>query len=258
MKLAFSTLGCPNWSLRHAIGQAHEFGFQAIEIRGVRDCLRADAIPELMPENRAETLGFAKEKGVAFCCFGASASFHAADKREENTEEALSAVQVASACGIPYVRVFGNHLVTGNEDREIREIAAPIRALCEKARPCNVEILLEVHGDFNTSGRILKTADAVGCENFGVIWDIMHSREDPARFWEQTKGLVRHVHIKDAVGQDPCNTGEGSLPVAAIVQMLLDGGYTGFFSLEWEKRWHPELREPEEEFPAYAAFMKRI
>jgi hypothetical protein len=46
--------------------------------------------------------------------------------------------------------------------------------------------------------------------------------------------------------------------VAAIVRMLLDGGYTGFFSLEWEKRWHPELREPEEEFPAYAAFMKRI
>lgn len=28
-------------------------------------------------------------------------------------------------------------------------------------------------------------------------------------------------------------------------------------SLEWEKRWHPELDEPEVAFPAYAAWMNR-
>ncbi len=258
MKLAFSTLGCPNWTLKYAIEQAQKLGYRAIEIRGIKDRLRSDTIEELLPENRAETLSFAEEHGVAFCCLGASASFHEEEKREENLEEALGAVRLAAACGIPYVRVFGNNLVTGDEDAGIAGIAGQIRLLCDEARPFNVEILLEVHGDFNTGDRIMKTAAGVGRENFGIIWDIQHSREDPMRFWKKTKHLVRHVHVKDSVNGELCNTGEGNLPVAKIVRMLESDGYTGFFSLEWEKRWHPELRDPAEEFPSYVQFMNRL
>lgn len=258
MKLAFSTLGCPDWSLQHAVEQAKEMGFVAIEIRGIKDNLRADTIEELLPGNRAALLQYAAANGVAFCCFGASASFHEAEKRAENMEEALSAVKLASACRIPYVRVFGNNLNTDNEDSEIADIAGQIRLLCIEAHKYNVEILLEVHGDFNNSDRILKTADSVCCENFGVIWDIMHSREDPVRFWNHTKHLIRHVHIKDCVQTKLCNTGEGDLPIASIVRMLEKDGYHGYYSLEWEKRWHPELRTPEEEFPAYVRYMQEI
>lgn len=258
MKLAFSTLGCPDWTLKHAIGQAKNLGVQAIEIRGIRDRLRSDTIEELLPEHRAAILRYAGENGIDFCCLGASASFHEKEKRAENREEALSTARLASACGIPYVRVFGNNLVTDDEDAEIADIAGQIRILCEKAQGYNVKILLEVHGDFNTSDRILKTAEYVGHENFGIIWDIQHSREDPARFWERTKHLVRHVHIKDSIRGELCNTGEGDLPVAEIVRMLEQEGYDGYYSLEWEKRWHPELRAPEEEFPAYVRFISAL
>ena len=258
MKLAFSTLGCPAWSLRYAVEQARELGYRAIEIRGVKDRLRSDTIEELLPENRAETLAFAKARGVSFCCLGASASFHEPEKRKENLEEALGTVKLASACGIPFVRVFGNDLVTDDEDTEIRDIAGQISILCDEARGYNVDILLEVHGDFNTGEKILKTAEGVGRENFGIIWDIQHSREDPARFWEKTKHLVRHVHIKDSANGKLCGTGEGDLPVAEIVRMLESDGYTGFYSLEWEKRWHPQLRDPAEEFPSYVSFMQKL
>ena len=258
MKLSFSTLGCPDWSLRYAVEQADRFGFQAVEIRGIRDRLRADTIEELLPENRSASLRYAEEKGIAFCCLDASASFHEAEKRRENYGEALATVKLASACGIPYVRIFGNHLVTEDEDAEIAGIAGQIRMLCEEADQYHVGILLEVHGDFNTGDRILKTADLVRCGNFGVIWDIQHSREDPARFWERTKHLIRHVHIKDSVQMQLCSTGEGDLPIAAIVRMLENDGYDGYYSLEWEKRWHPELRDAAEEFPSYVSFMTNI
>ena len=84
MKLAFSTLGCPDWSLKYAVGQAKKLGYQAIEIRGIKDRLRSDTIEELLPENRAAALRYAKKNGIAFCCLGASASFHEADKADEN------------------------------------------------------------------------------------------------------------------------------------------------------------------------------
>lgn len=258
MKLAFSTLGCPDWSLRYAVEQAKALGFQAVEIRGIRDCLRSDAIEELLPESRSASLRFARENGIAFCCLGASASFHEVHNRPENREEALAAVKLAAACGIPFVRVFGNNLTTDDENTEIAGIAGQIRLLCEEARGTNVTILLEVHGDFNTGDRILKTADKVNCDNFGVIWDILHSREDPVAFWERTKHLIRHVHIKDSIQAKLCPLGEGELPVARIVRMLERDGYDGYYSLEWEKRWHPELRDAAEEFPAYIRFMKEI
>ena len=140
MKLAFSTLGCPDWSLKYATEQAQALGFKAIEIRGVRDRLRSDTIEELLPENRAAVLRYAKENGIAFCCLGASASFHEKEKRAENMEEALSTVRLASVCGIPYVRVFGNNLVTDDEDAEIADIAAQLRRLSDEARPYNVPV----------------------------------------------------------------------------------------------------------------------
>ena len=35
--------------------------------------------------------------------------------------------------------------------------------------------------------------------------------------------------------------GEGDVPIARIADRLLSDGYDGYFSLEWEKKWHPEL-----------------
>ena len=258
MKLAFSTLGCPDWSLRHAVEQAKNMGFQAVESRGVKDRLRADTVEELLPENRAAALRHAAQNGVAFCCLGASASFHEAAKRQENLEEALATAKLAAACGIPYVRVFGNNLVTADEAAGIAAVAGALRQLCTAARPLGVDILLEVHGDFNTSDRILRTAGGVGCENFGIIWDIQHSREDPVRFWRRAGHLVRHVHIKDSTQSGLCSVGAGELPVAQIVRMLEEDGYSGYYSLEWEKRWHPELSDAGEEFPSYVKFMNGI
>ncbi|MCR5782487.1 MAG: sugar phosphate isomerase/epimerase [Clostridia bacterium] len=258
MKLAFSTLGCPDWSLRYAVDQAKKLGFQAIEIRGIRDRLRTDEIEELLPENRSASLQYAKENGITFCSLDTSACFHEPAKRRENRAEAFYAINLAWACGIPYVRVFGNSLLSDDEDREIAEIAAQLNILCADAQPFGVDILLEVHGDINTSDRILKIADLTRSERFGIIWDIQHSREDPVRFWERTKHLVRHVHIKDSMGAALCPTGEGELPIAQIVRMLENDGYDGYYSLEWEKRWHPELRDAEEEFPSYVKFMNAI
>jgi hypothetical protein len=36
------------------------------------------------------------------------------------------------------------------------------------------------------------------------------------------------------------------------VAVLAKAGYTGYYSFEWEKRWHPEIEDPEVAFPHYA------
>ena len=46
------------------------------------------------------------------------------------------------------------------------------------------------------------------------------------------------------------------LPLKAVISRLRQDGYEGFYSFEWEKRWHPELPEPERALPRYVDFMR--
>ena len=48
------------------------------------------------------------------------------------------------------------------------------------------------------------------------------------------------------------------MPLRAAWDALAAVGYDGWFTFEWEKRWHPEIEEPEIAIPAFAAFLRRL
>jgi hypothetical protein len=52
-------------------------------------------------------------------------------------------------------------------------------------------------------------------------------------------------------------TGEGEVPVQTQVQVLAKAGYKGYYGFEWEKKWHPEIEEPEVAFPHFAKTVGR-
>jgi sugar phosphate isomerase/epimerase len=52
-------------------------------------------------------------------------------------------------------------------------------------------------------------------------------------------------------------TGTGEIPVKETVRVLASNGYKGYYCFEWEKRWHPEIDEPEVSFPHYAKTMRQ-
>lgn len=55
-----------------------------------------------------------------------------------------------------------------------------------------------------------------------------------------------------------CLMGDGDLPLAAFFRVLREGGYDGYYTLEWEKKHHPELADPEVAFPRYVEFMTAL
>ena len=52
--------------------------------------------------------------------------------------------------------------------------------------------------------------------------------------------------------------GAGQLPLAQAIALLKSNGYDGWIVLEHEKRWHPNLPEPEEIFPAYVRWARPL
>lgn len=39
------------------------------------------------------------------------------------------------------------------------------------------------------------------------------------------------------------------------MKTLTQNGYEGYLSFEWEKKWHPELPDASEAFPAFIQYM---
>ena len=121
----------------------------------------------------------------------------------------------------------------------------------------------ETRSEFNDVESLKPITDAMsGFKNFGLIWDIQHTHRaygrDFEEFYSFAKPYVRHVHIKDFSDTDKalCDIGKGDIPIREIVDRLVADGYDGCFSLEWEKRWHPELSEIEQALDDFVRIMR--
>ena len=266
MKLAFSTLGCPEWNLDQIIETACRCGYEGIELRGIQGGMLPSDMICLQPENRQQTLKRFADHGLKLCVYGTSVNFHDPDTVEEQYQTALEALLFCAECGIPMMRLFGNEVKPETEEAQLNQIAAYFNKLCAEAEKVNVRPLLEVHGNITTIERLRYIAERVNSPAFGIIWDVGHTHVhygmEYERVYQALKPWICHVHMKDAVHENGkqhhlCAIGEGHLPLRGIVDMLEKDGYQGFYSLEWEKKWHPELDEPEIAFPAYAAWMKQ-
>ena len=55
-----------------------------------------------------------------------------------------------------------------------------------------------------------------------------------------------------------CAARHNGAHVGVIFATLHAQGYDGWYTFEWEKRWHPELAEPEIALPAGAAFVRAL
>jgi sugar phosphate isomerase/epimerase len=267
LPLAFSTLGCPLWSFKAILESADRLGYSGIELRGIAGEMDLPKVPELQGSRLAETKKDLAALGIVVSDLGASSRMHEKDKavREKQLDEGRRFIDLAQAMGVPYVRMFGDKLVPGEPKEEtMKRIVEGFQQMAAYAKPAGVTVLIESHGDFTSSGDLDAILKAVGSEAFALLWDAHHTfvagKEAPADTWKALGSHVRHTHLKDSKPEGDARryvlTGAGEVPVQEQVRVLAQGGYSGFFAFEWEKKWHPEIEEPEVAFPHYARTMR--
>jgi sugar phosphate isomerase/epimerase len=267
IRIAFSTLGCPQWELTRIVEQARALGYHGIEFRGIKLQMKLYELPEFSTR-LAETRSRFADAGLAVCCLGTSCRFHDTDKKKlaENVDEGKRFMDLAAQLGCPVIRVFGNEVPKGASKKDtLAQIADGLRALGEHGAGRNVTAAIENHGEFLLAKDMKWLVDAVRHPNVGVCWDVGNAKaggEEPETSVPLLKRAIVHCHVKDAVfdkHEDPqhpghrkhtyCLLGEGEVKIAKFVELLAKHGYGGFLSLEWEKGWIPELAEPEVAFP---------
>jgi sugar phosphate isomerase/epimerase len=254
--LAFSTLGCPGWTLERVLDAANEYGYDAVELRGLGDDLDLTLAAAFTPSNRAATVRRIADSGVAVCCVSSSGVVE-----KNNVDHVRAHAELARDLGCPVVRVFGGNLAPDLPRNDaLRRAADTLRAFADAAEEHGVAVVLETHDAFSTGAQVAELLALADHPAAFSLWDLHHPFRQGEAIGATHAALaptVRHVHVKDGRPGGPYTLmGDGDVPLAAMLDLLLGGGYRGPVSLEWEKRWHPELPGPEVAFPQYARALR--
>lgn len=250
MKLAFSTLACPQWSFDEIVSAAVASGYEALELRGYLLEMDLTKAAPYLPENLEETRKKLANAGVGVCCIGSSGVVG-----QGNTDHVKEHAALARELGAPYVRIFGG------KPESLSVAVANLRAMADAAESEGVALVLETHDDFSTGASVGKLLTEAAHPAVFSLWDLHHplrQGESPEETLSALGPWLRHVHIKDGIaGQSYTLLGEGDVPVDSMLSQLHTYGYDGYLSVEWEKRWHPELPGPEIALPQYARELRR-
>ena len=266
MKLSFSTVGCPDWTFDEIYASAKDFGYDAIEIRGMGNELSATKLSIFSDLYIKSTMEKLRNVGLDISMFASNAVIGFPDIAEQSKEEAFEYIDLAQKANVPFVRIMISP--RPDVDEVDLTVAAKVYAeICEYAKDKGVTPLIETNGVFAESKVLADFIEKIPCENKGVLWDINH----PCRYFGETAKqtfdnigkYVKYLHIKDSVQNlggkiEYRMTGYGDLPIFDIIKLMSGIGYDGVLSLEWTKRWVPDLQEPGIVFSQYVSYMRYL
>lgn len=271
LPIAVSTLGCPKWDWNTILKKTSSWGFAALELRGIQDQMDLPKCAEFSGTRLKGSLRDLSAAGLQVSDLGASAQMHEPDpaKRAKHMDEARRFIDLAHELKAPYVRVFPNQFVHGEENTvTCARISEGLHELGEHARPAGVVVIVESHGEFRRAEDLIAILEGAKSKSVAFLWDAHHTcveGESPADTFARLGKYTRHTHLKDSVpvaGKTKEDrryvlTGTGEIPVKETVRVLTANGYKAYYCFEWEKRWHPEIEEPEIAFPHYAKTMRQ-
>jgi sugar phosphate isomerase/epimerase len=259
-RIAFSTLAFPDASLATAISLGRDWGYTGVELR----LIDGDLIdPAMTAADRARVKRAAAVAGLPIVAVDSSIRL----TENEPGAQLTQFLELASDWEAPLVRVFGGALPDDDPDRQVSldRAARVLESSIPRAERLGVAIGLETHDSFSASSVVAELLALVPSGAVGAVWDSHHPHrmsQRPAEVWSDLGPRTLLVQVKDARRDAARPDGwqlvlldQGEVPVREILRLLYGGGYAGWISVEWEKRWHPEIEEPEVALPQHLSVL---
>ena len=251
-------MGKTGANIFQVIDKAKELGFAAIEFIDVY-------APEgkCKIEQAKEIKAYAADKDIAISSYTIGADLLNNDP-EQQFEDLKKQLAIAEALGVTCMRhdITGGFPASKKTERGfddcIKIVAPRARRVTDYAETLGIKTMFENHGFFcQDSDRVEKLLNAVGSDNFGLLLDMgnfLCADDDPAKAVGKLLPYTIHVHVKDFFVRDGklpnpgmgwfCSrsgnylrgtiVGQGNVPVQQCIRTLLNGGYKGCFSIEFE------------------------
>lgn len=254
-RFAASTLGLPDAGLDEIVTVLTAGGCSGVELRaGEGQAVHTG----LTRSDRQEVRRRLAEAGLRPLAVSSYVKICAPDGDDQAIVDDLVAhADLAADLGAGGVRIFPGGArpddggpAVGAESRDNDERGRRrLEAALGPAERRGVRLFVETH-DSHPRGadvaRLLKPF--AGNTVLGVIWDFVHpwrTGEEPQATYDAVAPWLAYVQLKDAVPPRqrpiPALIGAGEVPLTDIRAVLDKHGYDGWWSLEWEKAWHPGI-----------------
>ena len=265
MKIAFSTLGCPDFDWPDIYSCAKDLGYDGIEMRGMgNDIFDIHAKP-FTEENLPATIDRLRRMRLEIPCLSSGCALKYAERREETIAALRGYIDLAEKLGTPYVRVLCDEHAAPDGEVDDEVVIGTLRALAPYAEEKNVTLLCESNGVYAHTDRLASVIAAVESDSVAALWDMHHTfrfaGETPEQTVQNLGAFIKYTHIKDSVMENGRVVykmmGEGDLPVDAIMRALRSINYEGYITLEWVKYYAPDMAEAGVVFPQFAHYMSR-
>jgi len=258
MKVAFSTIACPEWTLPRAIELAARLGYGGLELRTFgTGATELPGDPMLTAPGKVRRL--CDEAGIEPLVLASSISYdepifppvvgRLRGDLEKSVAETKSHVEYATKAGVPFVRVFGFETQPDEPmNHALRRILERLDLAVRTTRHTGVRLLMESGGSFSEAEHLLRlvesasSADLVAAYSVATAWN---RGENPAEGIATLGQHLEVVKLSDLRNGTPKPLGEGDVPVAETVRALAARGFDGMLVYELPRLWmHREL-EPE-------------
>jgi sugar phosphate isomerase/epimerase len=265
MKLAFSTLGCPDWTWEDIFATAKDMGIDGIEVRGMGNEMHAPLIRPFLPEHIEATKKQLGAAGMEIPMLTSSACIGCnGELIEKYFDETKEYIDLAQALGTPFIRVLCSKNPQPDTVIDIGLLEEIYSRICLYGETRGVTPLIETNGELADSSVMAKFLRGVKSANHGVLWDIHHPfryfGESPEQTAGNLAGEIKYLHVKDSVMKNGKvqyrMMGYGDVPVLDALRVMTASGYEGYVSLEWVKRWNPDLEDAGIVFSHFANYMK--
>lgn len=257
-KLAFTNLACPDWTVEHAAAVGERLEYDGIELR----LLNGEVIDPMRDRIAVQSAAQAvRAHGLEVCALDTSCSLNRSDTEQKREISVLRHwIDLAETLQVRVLRVFGGSDVPEpGETDAVGRVAQAFASVAPDAEQAGVTVCLETHDAFSSARRVAEVLDRVPSPAVAALWDSHHpyrAGEGADEVGVLLDGRLAHVHVKDArrIGDDDWELtllGEGDVPVKQQLRVLERLGYTGYVSVEWEKKWNPNLPDPEIALPQH-------
>lgn len=259
IRLAFSTVACPDWTLARVAKAAAYHGFGAVEFRsegpggasfacepGLTDPSKFRA---LLEASGVECAGLASGVRYDAQVFPPVLG-HALGRPEASVEETKVHIELAAQLGAPFVRVFAfdppEQTKRGMRAAR-RRILRRLTLAADAARNTGVRLLLENGGAFATGGAIASLLSEVGSDNLLACYALAPASlagERPedgvsALGWRLISARIKDLRtVRGRPGVLlPCALGAGMLPCESFARAVAGAPSARFLTFEWDAAW---------------------
>lgn len=265
MKIAFSTLACPNSDWPDITSMAKDIGFDGIEVRGLGKDISAVRARPFTEQKLPGTVKELQSLRLEIPCFSSDCCLKYPERREENKAELIEYIKLAHEVRTPFVRVLGDRWVGPEGEVDDDFVIEQLQELAPVAEQYGVTLLVESNGVYADTARLRQLLERTASDAVAALWDFHHPfrvmGEEPEQTVQNLGAFIRYVHAKDSVmenGEIAYRVmGEGDLPLEEMMLALQSINYEGYISLEWVKRWSSALEDAGIVFPQFANYMEQ-